>query len=336
MPAPMPYPTSSRVSDSQAQPSLKLSIVTTMYRSEPFIAEFCRRASTAAQSFTSSYEIIFVNDGSPDRSLDVAVDLCHQDSHVRVIDLSRNFGHHKAMMTGLAHARGELVFLIDSDLEEDPAWLAAFSDTLERERADVVYGVQNRRRGTVFVRLTGALYYATFNAMLEHPLPRNVVTARLMTARYVSQLIRHREREVCLAALWVITGFKQVPLTVDKLNRAAPAYRITARTAVMVNAITSFSNRPLVLIFYLGCLIMASAAMAALVLIWRMVFRQVGVAGWPSLIISVWFLGGVTIFCLGVIGIYLSKVFTETKDRPYTIVRAYYPEPAGLEEPIRE
>ena len=307
-----------------------------MFKSEPYVEEFCRRASAAAQSFDSSYEIILVNDGSPDRSLDLAVALCRIDPHIRVIDLSRNFGHHKAMMTGLAHAAGELVFLIDSDLEEDPEWLCSFHDTLERERADVVYGVQRRRQGSVVARLTGTLFYAVLNRLLDHPLPRNVITARLMTARYVSQLIRHRDRAVCLAALWVITGFKQVPVVVDKKTRQTSSYGVLARVAVMVNAITSFSDRPLVFIFYLGCAIMALATGAAAHLVWRAMFRQVGVAGYPSLIISVWFLGGVTIFCLGVIGIYLSKVFTETKDRPYSIVRAYYPEPARREERVRE
>ena len=313
----------------RATPSLRLSIVATMYNSASCIDEFCRRASAAASAFGGSYEIILVNDGSPDGSLEMAIGLCRADPHIRVIDLSRNFGHHKAMMTGLEHAAGELVFLIDSDLEEDPEWLALFHETLAREHADVVYGVQRRRKGSVVERLTGAMYYATFNAMLDHPLPRNVITARLMTARYVSQLVRHRDREVCIAALWVITGFKQVGLIVDKRKRDTPAYGLAARAAVMVNAITSFSNRPLVLIFYLGCLIMGSASLAALALIWLVLSGRVGVAGWPSLIISVWFLGGVTIFCVGVIGIYLSKVFMETKDRPYSIVRAYYPDPPG-------
>jgi putative glycosyltransferase len=162
--------------------------------------------------------------------------------------------------------------------------------------------------------------------MLDFPLPRNVMTARLMTARYVSQLIRHRDRELCLAALWVMTGFRQVPIVADKKSRGSTTYQLGARFAVLVNAVTSFSSRPLIYIFYLGCMIMTTATAAALYLTWRVMFRGVGVAGWPSLIVSVWFLGGMTIFCLGVIGIYLAKVFMETKDRPYTIVRAYHPD----------
>lgn len=312
------------------RPAVALSIVATLYKSEAFVDEFCRRAAAAAAALGVTYEILLVNDGSPDRSLERARALCDADPRIGVIDLSRNFGHHKAIMTGLAHAAGELVFLLDSDLEEDPAWLRDFHAQMVEQRADVVYGVQSSRKGGWFERFSGALFYATFNAMLEVPLPRNVVTARLMTRRYVQALVRHRDREVCLAALWAITGFTQVGWPVRKSDRGSrPTYGFTDRLAVMVNAITSFSNKPLVYVFYLGMLIMGISALAAAVLMWRVVFHGVAVAGWPSLIVSVWFLGGITIFCLGVIGMYLSKVFMETKDRPYTVVRAYHP--ANLE-----
>jgi putative glycosyltransferase len=301
---------------------MKLSVVTTLYRSAPYVQEFYARAHEAALAVTTDFEIIFVNDGSPDDSLERAVALHERDARVRVIDLSRNFGHHKAMMTGLMHASGDLIFLIDSDLEEAPEWVGRFIEVAKSAQADVVYGVQEHRKGALFERFSGLLFYRLFNLMLEHPLPENVVTARLMTRRYVNALVQHRDREVCLAGLWVITGFRQVPLPVDKGNRHATSYSPGHRLAVLVNSITSFSNRPLIYIFYLGCLIMLSALVAGGYMIGRAFARGIGVPGWASLIVSVWFLGGVTIFCLGVIGIYLSKVFMETKDRPYTIVRA--------------
>jgi putative glycosyltransferase len=312
---------------STAEPApVDLSIVTTLYRSEPFVEEFCRRAMAAAATRGVTFEIILVNDGSPDRSVDNAIALSSANASIRVIDLSRNFGHHKAIMTGLAYARGKRVFLIDSDLEESPEWLSDFWQQMETSGADVVYGVQATRKGGLFERISGAIFYATFNLLLEFPLPRNVVTARLMTDRYVRQLVRHRDREVCLAALWVITGFAQVGLPVVKRERrSAATYGFADRVAVMVNAITSFSSKPLVYVFYLGCLIMTMAAVAGGYLVWRVLFHGVAVSGWPSLIVSVWFLGGTTIFCLGVIGMYISKVFMETKERPYTVVRASYP-----------
>jgi putative glycosyltransferase len=300
--------------------------VTTLYKSEAYVDDFCRLAAAAAATLGVPYEIILVNDGSPDRSIDKARALAEADPRIGVIDLSRNFGHHKAIMTGLAHASGELVFLLDSDLEEDASWLADFHRVMIEKHADVVYGVQQSRKGGLVERLSGAIFYATFNAMLELPIPRNVVTARLMTQRYVQALVRHRDRELCLAALWALTGFTQVGHPVRKREReSAASYGFADRVAVMVNAITSFSNKPLVYVFYLGTVITGFAALAGAVLMWHILFRGVAVAGWPSLIVSVWFLGGVTVFCLGVIGMYLSKVFMETKDRPYTVVRAYYP-----------
>src|SRR3954467_2021177 len=142
---------------------MDLSIVTTLYRSALHLEEFHRRVRAPAEKITSDYEIIFVNDGSPDNSLGIALSIYERDDRVRVIDLSRNFGHHKAMMTGLTHARGDLVFLIDSDLEEDPELLASFGEAMSQTGADVVYGVQRGRRGGLVERWSGRLFFTIFN-----------------------------------------------------------------------------------------------------------------------------------------------------------------------------
>ena len=132
---------------------MRLSIVTTLYRSARHLDEFHARVSAAAARFTPDYEIVLVNDGSPDDSLAVALKLLERDDRVRIIDLARNFGHHKAMMTGLAEARGDLVFLIDSDLEEPPELLTEFAEAIHDGQADVVYGVQDQRRGGLVERV---------------------------------------------------------------------------------------------------------------------------------------------------------------------------------------
>ena len=127
---------------------MKFSIVSTLYQSAPYIVEFYQRATAVAQQFAGDdYEIILVNDGSPDNSCELAIKLTETDNHVVVIDLSRNFGHHKAIMTGLVQALGEYIFLIDCDLEEEPEWLSRFTMKMGREQCDVVYGVQERRKG---------------------------------------------------------------------------------------------------------------------------------------------------------------------------------------------
>ncbi|HKP37570.1 MAG TPA: glycosyltransferase family 2 protein [Pyrinomonadaceae bacterium] len=303
---------------------MNLSIVSTLYQSAVHLEEFHKRVRAAAEDITSNFEIILVNDGSPDDSLDTALSLCRKDRRVRVIDLSRNFGQHKAIMTGLAHARGELVFLLDDDLEEAPELLKTFYESLQSNEADVIFGVQRQRRGGLFERVSGFAFFALFNSLSTHPIPKNIVTARLMTRRYVSALLQYQEREMLIAGLWTLTGFKQLPVVVNKAHRNNSSYRISQKFGHFVNAITSYSSRPLVLIFYLGCLILLGSTIAAIDLIVRKLFFGSLLQGWSSLIVSIWLLGGLNIFCLGVIGIYLSKIFIEVKQRPYTIIRQVY------------
>jgi putative glycosyltransferase len=311
---------------------MQLSVVATLYASAPYLEEFYRRASAAAQEVTDDYEIVLVNDGSPDTALDVAVDIHRRDSHVRVVDLSRNFGHHKAMMAGLAHAKGAYVFLIDCDLEEAPEVLPAFYRRLHETTSDVVYGVQATRKGAWFERVSGAAFYRLFNQLSTDPIPANQTVARLMTRRYVDALLLHHEREFIIAGLWARTGFRQVPETVVKQSKGTTTYSFLRRINMFLDAVTSFSSKPLVWMFYLGLLILLVSSGAAIWLIARRLFFGVYLSGWPSLVVSIWLLGGLTIFCLGLIGIYLSKIFMEVKQRPSTIVRVVY-EGEGRELP---
>ena len=303
---------------------MDLSIVATLYYSAAYIEEFHARVSSAAQQITSDYEIILVDDGSPDNSLEVALSLVARDPKVRVLELSRNFGHHKAIMTGLDHAKGDLVFLIDSDLEEAPELLSAFHASLKSERADVVYGVQKSRRGGWFERVSGGAFYWMFNLLSTYPVPPNLVTARLMTREYVRALVQHKDREIFLAGLWAITGFRQIASPVDKEHKGRTTYSFVRRVVLLVNAVTSFSSRPLIFIFYLGSAVMSLSAFAGMALIVRYLFFAPFLQGWASLMVSIWFLGGLTIFCVGIVGIYLSRVYSETKERPYTIIRQFH------------
>lgn len=303
---------------------MELSIVTSMYSTAPYLNEFYRRICEAAEKITNDYELIFVNDGSPDDSLDIAISLHKKDSKVKIIDLSRNFGQHKAMMTGLSHAKGDLVFLLDCDLEEDPKILETFYKKFKNSDADVVYGMQKQRKGKFIERITGNLFYWLFNMLSNYSVPYNHITARLMSRHYVENLIQHRDRAVFMAGLWTITGFKQIPVTVHKHSKGKSGYDFRKRVSIFVNSVTSFSDKPLVLIFYLGSIVTVLSFGAAIYLIFQRIFFSVYLSGWPSLIVSVWLLGGMTMLCLGIIGIYLSKIFTETKDRPYTVIREIY------------
>lgn len=304
---------------------MKISIVATLYQSAAYISEFHRRASAAARAQAGDdYEIVFVNDGSPDASLAQAVQLSAQDPHVIVVDLSRNFGHHKAMMTGLAHARGERVFLLDVDLEEDPEWLASFCAQLDADGCDVVYGVQEARKGGWFERWSGQWFWSLFNASTGLGLTPNIVTARVMTRRYVDALLLHDEREVFMAGLWHITGFDQRAQVVSKKARSGSSYTLRKKIALLVNAVTSFSNAPLIGIFYLGAGISLIAGAYTLFLLLNWLLWSKPISGWTSVMASIWMLGGLVIFFIGLVGVYLSKMYSETKRRPYTIVRRVY------------
>ena len=300
---------------------MKLSIVTTLYGSASYIQEFFEKASLAAKEFAGDdFEIIFVNDGSPDNSLKIVSEIAQREPRLSIIDLSRNFGHHKSMMTGLAHSNGEFVFLIDCDLEEDVNWLLHFGEKLDSENADMVFGYQESRKGSFFEKFTGFVFYKLLSLFTNINHPPNITTARLMTRRYVKALVSHGERELNIGGLWYLTGFKQVSFQVKKLSSSPTTYTFKKKLAHLVNAITSFSSKPLVFIFYIGLVITFSATLSILYL---MFVYSIGnpPPGYTSILASIWLLSGLIILMQGVLGIYISKIFSEVKERPYTIIR---------------
>jgi putative glycosyltransferase len=303
---------------------VRLSIVTTLYKSEQTVAEFVRRASAAALAITHDYEIVIVDDGSPDQALSLAIDLASTDPHIKVIELSRNFGHHKALMTGLRHAAGDYCFLIDSDLEEAPELVGEFWAKLHKEEKDVVYGFQERRPDGLVRRLAGALAYRIFDWLLSIHIPTNHLTVRLMRRSYVDALLLHRETQLVIGGLWVITGFRQLGVSVAKTSKGATTYPFARAWQALLDSVTNFSAIPLVAIFYLGLFISMVTGLFTASLLLRWVLGGVGVPGWVSVMLSVWLLGGLAILFIGVVGLYLSKVFVETKGRPLTIVRAVH------------
>ena len=304
---------------------MKLSIVTTLYKSSPYVKEFYERITKEVEKITDSYEIIFVDDGSPDDSLKKCISLYKKDTKVKIIELSRNFGHHKAIMTGLSHADGEFVFLIDVDLEEKPEVLSTFWDELQKDKdLDVVYGVQEIRKGGWFERWSGGLFWKVINFLSEVDIPANMTTLKLMKQTYVQELITYKEKEFFLGGISINCGFNQKPLVVIKDSSSETTYTFRKKMALLINSITAFSNKPLVYIFNIGFFITFVSFLFILKLIINKLFFDIAFQGWTSLIVSIWFFGGLIILVLGIIGIYLSKIFIETKNRPFTIVRKLY------------
>lgn len=311
-----------------------LSVVTMLYRSEPWVPEFHRRITAAAGALTPSYEIVYVNDGSPDAAAALVREIQRGDPRVVLVDLSRNFGHHQAAVAGLSQARGRRIFIIDVDLEEQPEWLARFAEEQERTRADVVFGVSAVRRGTAFRRQTGTMFWKLFNLLSDVKVPHNPCTIRLMSRRYVDALLTMPEKNLFLAGSYAWVGFEQVPVVVQKLVRPTrSSYTLRRLLSLFLDAVTSFTSYPLRLIFLSGIFIAFTALLSgALLAAWKVAEPDAVALGWSSIIVSIWFLGGLTIAFLGVIGIYLSKVFLEAKDRPLYVVRSVDSGPRGTAE----
>ncbi len=192
------------------------------------------------------------------------------------------------------------------------------------EESDVVYGVQETRKGGLFERWSGEIYYVLLNWLMNIDHPKNITTARLMTRRYVNALLSHKEIESVISCLWVITGFKQCPQAIKKQSKSTSTYNFLKKIGHMVNAVTSFSAAPLHMIFLFGVVIFLGAIFYASHLMIARFFMATPLNGWTSIMVSIWLLGGMIISFIGIIGIYLAKIFSETKQRPYVIIRNTY------------
>lgn len=304
---------------------MKLSVVSTMYYSERYIPEFYNRIKSALDTLRVDYEIVLVNDGSPDNSLQAALELQKSDSKIIIVDLSRNFGHHKAIMTGLKVASGDRIFLIDIDLEEDPQLVTLFwNEMVENDTIDVVFGIQQRRKGNLFERISGRIFYKWFSILTDIEYPHDTLTARLMKKRYVQGVLRFEEKALDIWGIFVLTGFNQKGIVVTKGFKGTSTYTLKKKLRMALESITSFSNRPLYLIFFIGLLLTFFAFINICFVFYQKLVLGVDVEGWASIVATVWLIGGILMFMLGIIGIYLSKIFVEIKNRPLTIIRDIY------------
>ena len=303
---------------------LELSVVTMLYRSEAYVREFHARALASAARVAGSFELVYVDDGSPDASARVVRELAAGDPRVVLVELSRNFGHHRAAVAALAHARGERVFMLDVDLEERPEWLPEFAAQMDQSGADVVFGVSVVRKGSFFRRVLGGVFWKVFNALSDVRVPENPCTVRLMRRPFVDALLRLPERNLFLAGSFAWLGFRQEARAVEKgLRKTASTYTARRLAALFIDALTSFTSYPLRVIFTSGIAIAALAIVSGSALATYKILHPEAISlGWASIVVSIWFLGGLTISFLGVIGIYLAKVFNEAKGRPLYVVKA--------------
>lgn len=304
---------------------MKLSVVSTLYRSRPFLDTFIREVREAIMAIgISDYEIIFVNDGSPDDSVTHLLKAKQQASDIVVVDLTRNFGHHYAIQAGLETAAGELIFLIDNDLEVRPGILVDFYREMSADaELDVVYGYQETRKGKATESLSGKIFWKTINRISEVRIPENILTERLMTREYVRSLLSLGDANLFLGGMMYWVGFNQKGIPVKKgIREGQSTYSFGKRMQLMIQAVTSFSGKPLEILFYFGLLVSFFSFVFLIYLAaMKIVYADQVQVGWTSIIaINVMILGIVSTF-LGLIGIYIFKIFRQVQGRPNYIIR---------------
>jgi len=311
-----------------------LSIVTTLYRSRPYLDDFmaaCRAALDAIGE--DDVEWVFVDDGSPDDSAAWVTTARQADSRVRLVALSRNFGHHQAAMAGLCQARGKRVFLVDCDMEVSPGVLVPFWQRQRETAADVVYGYQESRKGAWVERVGGKVFWRLFNLLSDTKVPESIVTERLMTQAYVQALTSLGDRNLFMAGVMHWAGFVQLGMPVLKKQRTGGStYAFWHRLALLSHAITSFSAKPLYAALWVGVFaLVASLTNAAYIVLRKLIDPMSTMTGFPTIVALLTGLFGVMMVGLGIIGVYVARVFVQTQQRPLYIVR-HVDQPAVREE----
>ena len=302
-----------------------LSVVVPIYFEEDTIDEFYNRMKAVLVAFMPDlrHELIFVNDGSTDRSLGLLKELSERDSTVRIINFSRNFGHQIAITAGIDNAAGDAVIVIDGDLQDPPEVIRGMVEKW-REGYKVVYGVRSTRKGeSVFKLLTARLFYRLINKLSDVTLPLDSGDFRLMDRVVVDALKSLREENRYIRGLISWIGFAQYGLQYERDSRYAGETKFNVKKMLRfaLDGITSFSDKPLRLSSKMGMMI---TAMAFISMIWLIISKFVNphatIAGWTSLLVVVLFLGGIQLISIGVLGEYMGRIYRETKHRPLYVV----------------
>ncbi len=323
-----------------------LSVIVPVYNEEAVIPELYRRMVQVLEEIGEPWELICVNDGSRDRSLQLLLDLHHRDPRIRVVSFSRNFGHQIAITAGLDYARGDAVVIIDADLQDPPELIQTMVDRW-REGYHVVYAVRVDRQGESWFKLwTARLFYRLLRRITDVDIPLDTGDFRLMDRQVVLSLrcLRETNRFMRGLASWV--GFRQIGVEYQREPRFAgkTKYPLGRMLRLTMDAITSFSYLPLRLGTYFGFFL---AFLSLVGIVATVILRLSGnnaFYGQASTLVAVLFLGGIQLIFLGVLGEYLGRIYDEVKRRPLYIVDQAHgfadvpdppPPPVNLQEPHR-
>lgn len=301
-----------------------LSVVVPCYNEQEVLDQTHGRLSEVLAGLEElDYEILYVDDGSADRTSQILTRLAEEDPHVRVIRFSRNFGHQLAVTAGIDHAAGDAVVLIDADLQDPPEVIAEMVAAW-RNGAEVAYGVRVERQGEgLFKRATAKAFYRVIHSLSEVRIPADTGDFRLMDRRVVQAVQRMSEQDRYLRGMVSWVGFNQKPVPFKRQARAAgkTKYPLGKMIRFAVDGILSFSQKPLRLATWMGIFSAAAAFVGILwVFVVRLAYNQ-WVAGWASILTAILFLGGVQLICIGILGEYVGRIYRESKHRPLYIIR---------------
>jgi dolichol-phosphate mannosyltransferase len=308
-----------------------LSVVAPVYNEQELVEQFVERTAAALAGYT--FELVLVNDGSSDRTPALLDRIADVDPHVRVIHLSRNFGHQAALTAGLEHAIGDVVVMLDADLQDPPELIGAMVAQWS-QGSDVVYAVRRQREGeTAFKLATASWFYKLFDKLAQVDLEPNSGDFRLLDRRALDALLAMTERSRFLRGMTVWVGFTQTAVSYEREARQAGETKYTMRKMLRfsLDAIASFSHLPLQLATYAGLLSAGVAFIAILVVIGLRIAGSY-LPGFSTITIAILLLGGIQLIALGVIGEYVGRVYDEVKHRPLYIVRDERNRPASPPE----
>jgi glycosyltransferase involved in cell wall biosynthesis len=322
------------LSDTAPRTPTLLSVVAPVYNEEELVEEFVRRACAAASEY--AFELVIVNDGSTDGTPALLDGIAAADPRVRVIHLSRNFGHQAALTAGLEHACGDVVAMLDADLQDPPELIGEMINQWSRG-SDVVYAVRERREGeTAFKLATASWFYKLFDKLAQVDLEPNSGDFRLLDRRALDALLAMTERSRFLRGMTVWVGFTQtaVPYERDARHAGETKYTLSKMLRFSLDAVASFSHLPLQLATYAG-LISASVAFIAIPIVIGLRIADSYLPGFSSITIAILLLGGIQLIAIGVIGEYVGRIYDEVKHRPLYIVREERNRPSAPGEPPR-
>ena len=305
-----------------------LSIIVPVYNEEETLGEFHRRLAAVADTLAYEIEILYVDDGSQDASLDIVTELRREDSRITVIELSRNFGKEAAMTAGLDYAAGDAVILIDADLQDPPEVIPELIAPWAEGRAEVVYAQRRSRAGeTWFKRASARMFYRLMERVGRAPMPRDVGDFRLLGREVVRDLKRLREQHRFMKGLFAWVGYRQVAVPYDRDPRYAgqTKWNYLKLWAFSIEGITSFTTAPLKVATYVGLAVAAVALVFGLSIIYGTLVYGSDVPGYPSLMVVVLFLGGIQLMTVGILGEYVGRISDEAKGRPLYLVRERHP-----------